>query len=155
MADKNNNKTGGRQKGSLNKRSQQFIDKLQELDCDPQSFLAQVMVGEEPSLGIHPFHSWLKRLVLSMGDRQAPTPEEWAELLDQAEKLLGYSQASLGERIGIAKELLQYISPKLRSIEIDASVDIPQFDVLAEGAKALLELKLVSIKESTKTMEIA
>jgi hypothetical protein len=78
-------KTGGRQKGTVNKRTAEVRDVLDRLQCDPIQVLA-----------------WL-----AMGDRKA----------------LGSKRAvPLDLRLWAAKELAQYVAPKLAAVRIEAEV---------------------------------
>ena len=40
-------KTGGRKKGTPNKRTQEVIDKLADLDCDPITGMAKIALDEK------------------------------------------------------------------------------------------------------------
>ncbi len=43
------NKTGGRKKGTPNKRTQEVIDQLTALDCDPIEGMANIALNEKNS----------------------------------------------------------------------------------------------------------
>ena len=43
------NKTGGRKKGTPNKRTQEVTDKLASLDCDPIEGMAKIAADEQNS----------------------------------------------------------------------------------------------------------
>ena len=147
-------KTGGRKKGTLNKSTLEFKERLKALNCDPQEFLAKVLTGEERSLGAHPFYDVIMNLDKALGEvARYPSKEQWKKLIEQAEALLKYTEAGLELRCRIATDLLPYIMPKLKQVELSGTVNNPDNDALVLGAKAILAAKLGALP-SRRTIEL-
>lgn len=133
----------GRQKGTKNKKTVEFAEKMAKLKCDPQEYLAKVMLGKEKSLGEHPFMNVLKVFERSFPiGKKAPTPDQWKELMKHARRHLKYDVATLEQRITIARELLPYLSPKLKAMDIATSLNINDLGNLAAGAREILAAKM-------------
>ena len=79
----------GRKKGTLNKRSVEVRDQLEELGCNPIAFLAATVLNDRKFLGL-------------------------ADGKDAPDVPLKYREDA-------ARDLLQYIAPKLKSIDFKSS----------------------------------
>ncbi len=101
-------KTGGRQKGTPNKRTSAIEAMLKRKGCDPLEFLADVVVGKTKVPLTH-ITSKTGKLVTIKG---LPT---------------------LDQRLSAARELAQYIAPKRKAIEIGDPDNV--LEILIKTAK--------------------
>lgn len=99
MATKEGQKTGGRQKGTPNKKTQVIEEILENLNCRPIEILAAVANGDplKARIGV-------------------------AELEDDF--LEGPVLPTLDQRIAAAKELCQYVYPKRKAIEHSGGINL-------------------------------
>lgn len=95
----------GRQKGTPNKRTFNAQKIAQELDFDPLEFLVMVVKNDWKGLG---FKSAYK----------TSTSGKKGE-----KKVTKTPHITFHMRLDAAKELIQYVYPKLRSVEIDTTKD--------------------------------
>jgi hypothetical protein len=91
MADSNGNKTGGREKGTLNKRSLRAQELAEELGCDPLKILLHFAMGDARALGY-----------VSVDE-------------DTGKETVGVIEPEM--RLSAAKEASSYLFPKLKAIE--------------------------------------
>lgn len=87
-------KTGGRQKGTPNKRSANLAQYLESVDCRPEEILARICNGEP--------------LTCRLNVGEANTDDDFVE----AEVLPTFDQ-----RMAAAKELMQYVHAKRKAVE--------------------------------------
>lgn len=92
MGAKNKPKTGGRKKGTPNKRTFDLMETLRRLDCDPIESLARIANGEPLRCLVH----LDKENGQFVSDEIEPTFEQ---------------------RLTAMKELAQYVYPKRKAIE--------------------------------------
>lgn len=102
MATKDGQKTGGRQKGVPNKKTQIIESILEELNCDPIKILAAVANGE-------PLKA---RIGVGELSKKAPGCEDGDDDFVEGDVI-----PTLDQRISAAKELCQYVYPKRKAIE--------------------------------------
>lgn len=102
MATKDGVKTGGRQKGVPNKKTQIIESILDELNCDPIKILAAVANGEQ------------MRARIGVGElsKKAPGREDGDDDFIEGDVI-----PTLDQRIAAAKELCNYVYPKRKAIE--------------------------------------
>jgi hypothetical protein len=108
-------KTGGRQRGSLNKGTQAIEEKLAALGCDPLQGLALIATGQE-TCGI-----CLGKKKLTYRRRK-----DGELLFDPGGKLMpcvncfgsGKEPIALGYRLKARAELANYVAPKRKAIEV-------------------------------------
>lgn len=76
--------------------------------------------GELPGR-VHPFYSHLKFMDKQVNgrrkNRKAPTADQWEDIMDHAERLLVAEQVGTQERLGLIKDVIGYIFPKLKAVE--------------------------------------
>lgn len=115
--DADGNKTGGRQKGTPNKRTQDLLDLAEEMEADPFLFLCKVMKGDLRDFGY------------AFPEDEIHNPEEEAELHPEDkgrnlsfDKTVGVMlpkhMIPLEMRIDAAKELMPYLHAKRKSVEL-------------------------------------
>lgn len=134
-------KTGGRQKGTPNKRTQEIQEKLEKLGCDPIEGLARIAKQAEQDA--------LEGWVDSIGDIVEafnPDQESAAELIDaMAKKLAGNAKLRL-DHLHLAttcyNALRKHWAPELKSIEVSAAggggIEELGNDVVTRMAQAFL-----------------
>lgn len=107
-------KTGGRKKGTPNKRSFDAIELAQEYDCDPLEFLLKVMTNDWKGLG---FKSEFK-----------PKSKYLKELKPNI---------TFDQRIRAAEEALQYLYPKRKPVDKNGDDQDPLSKLLelVDGSK--------------------
>jgi len=107
--------------GIVNKRSLEVKNKMEELGVDPVMFLA-LTVNNDIKQPLHPFlFQFLEIKRLRKG--KPPTPKQWEELCklaEDAQEDFRYD-VPLEQRQKAAVDLLPYIYPKLKHIEVDAT----------------------------------
>ena len=86
-------KTGGRQKGTPNKRTVEFAERLEKLNCDPLELMARMVNGEE-------------------------TQPAKVGVDDDGNTIIEDLPPSWELRASCAKELLQYLYPKRKALEL-------------------------------------
>jgi len=100
-------KTGGRAKGTPNKKTQDVIDRLKELNCDPIEGMAKIAMNACPCLSCEE-----KGFIIITPEN--PEDKEVCPNCDGSGKLT----ASLELRGQMYKELAQYVAPKRKAIEV-------------------------------------
>ena len=96
MADKNGKKTGGRQKGVINKRSFDARALAEAKGCDPLEILIDIAKGDWAALGYK--SAAIKKVNLGI---------EYEEVI-----------ITLDNRMSAAREAAKYIYPQLKSMEL-------------------------------------
>jgi len=100
-------KTGGRKKGTPNKKTQEVIDRLKELNCDPIEGMAKIAMNACPCLSCEE-----KGFIVV--NPEDPEDKEPCPNCNGDGKLT----ASLELRGQMYKELAQYVAPKRKAVEI-------------------------------------
>ena len=100
-------KTGGRKKGTPNKKTQEVIDRLKELSCDPIEGMAKIAMNDCPCTSCN-------EAGFIVIDTNKPEEKETCPDCNGAGKLA----ASLELRGQMYKELAQYVAPKRKAIEV-------------------------------------
>lgn len=119
------NAAGGRKssrKGIPNKRSQEVVDRLKELGCDPLELSAKIALGQELD-GPHPSLGEFQRLAhdlqhaLEKDDTEAvlATPGKLSALIDEH---LTRGYVSMDLRSTHIRDLMQYRHPKRKAVEV-------------------------------------
>jgi hypothetical protein len=108
-------------RGIANK-TMEFVDRMDELGCAPEEFLARVIIGQEPPAA-NPFldllELWLER------NRDKPLTEaRIAQLMERARKYLSYEPASIDIRVNAARDLMQYKYPKRKAVEHTGNITV-------------------------------
>lgn len=104
MSDKTGKKSGGRKKGTTNRKSHRFEELLKNHNYDPLEELLKLLTED--------CFEKLSELLLN-----AASPEERTEIW-RAMTL------SVKDRASLNLKMLEFIYPKLKAIEIDGSVEI-------------------------------
>lgn len=113
-------KTGGRQKGTPNKSTQEVANRLAELGCDPLELSAKIALGQELD-GPHPSVKEFRELVLDIekaieGKVDINTlPDRLTALIDE-HLMAGYVPMEL--RSKHVADLMQYRHPKRKAVEV-------------------------------------
>ena len=114
---------GGRKKGQLGKRTIIFRELMGK-----EGLLAEGLVklivdviqkGELPGR-VHPFYAnlnFLNKKIQKRKTNKAPTAEEWEQVMDHAERLLIGDVVSTDHRLGLIKDVIGYIFPRLKAVE--------------------------------------
>jgi len=142
----------GRPPGTPNRKTLLAKERLLELGCDPEEFLALVMTGKEPSLAPNPVLVFLREIHNDLPKGDGPPRDVWDKIMEICERELGYGEATLDQRIKIAIDLMGYCRPKLKSVEFQGKLETPDLASLAAGARELLAAKL---DQGVKTIEVA
>lgn len=116
MADSEGNKTGGRQKGTPNKKSAELLELAEEMGADPFDFLCKIMKGDLRDFGyVYP-------------DDEIYNPEDDPDgsnlFLDK--KVMAFlprHMIPLELRTEAAKELMPYLHAKRKSVELKTPED--------------------------------
>jgi len=108
-------KKGGRVKGTPNKKTQDVIDRLKELNCDPIEGMARIAMSAATCLS-------RDSLGFMIADQDKPEDKDVCTNCDG----LGKLAASLELRGQMYKELAQYVAPKRKAIEMSGPDGGPQ-----------------------------
>lgn len=92
-------KTGGRKKGTPNKKTQEVIERLKELNCDPIEGMARIAMND---------------ITCSVCEGAGKIDEEGCEPCYGSGKLL----STIELRGQMYKELAQYVAPKRKAVEL-------------------------------------
>jgi len=103
-------KTGGRKKGTPNKKTQEVIERLKELGCDPIEGMAKIAMGVSPCV--------------SCEESGFIKAEEEKEVCPNCNGL-GVLESSIELKGQMYKELAQYIAPKRKAVEISGDIENP------------------------------
>ncbi len=107
-------KTGGRVKGTANKRTQEVIDRLASLKCDPIEGMALIALGKAKC----PECAGKKVQLYSMGVMNyVVDTRDGMEMTCQQCSGTGFEPTPLELRGRMFAELAQYIAPKRKAIE--------------------------------------
>ena len=129
MATKDGAKTGGRQKGGLNKRSQAVTDMLNEMGCDPIVGMAKIALGDvkcpackKGKVSATEFYKLIGKAL-----PQAYTDVDPKTLVARNLDCPmccgdGVDAITLGFRAQMMKELAAYHSPKLSASKIEGEL---------------------------------
>jgi len=109
-------------KRGLPKKTMEFVDRMEELGCRPEEFLARVIIGQEPPK-MNPFYDLLE-LWLTKNKDKALTSQRISQLLGRARKYLMYEPAPLEIRVNAARDLMQYKYPKRKAVEHSGNVQV-------------------------------
>ena len=120
-------KTGGRQKGTLNKAKSDITEKLASMGCDPIVGMARIALDCEKELQI------LDNAIADTDDA-----------LIKADNIRCKNQHII-QAGNMYKELAQYVAPKKRAMEHSGSIDTGSI------AEKLSELKQLSINAEQST----
>ena len=94
---------------------QQYRQKINEGDItDPLMFLEAIQSGQDPR-----HISQLYELVRTITDFTDgnPSPEDWEEVVCLISEEFRYRAVSIGESIGAAKTMAEYLHPKRKQVE--------------------------------------
>ena len=107
-------KTGGRKAGAPNKKSQEVIDKLEGLGCDPIEGMARIALQAEKDAT-----DSFKSMIDGVSESIAEGSEDIESLLDSIfSKHVKERREHLMLAGGMYKELAQYVAPKRKAIEM-------------------------------------
>lgn len=116
---------GGRVVGTPNKLTKQAIERMEELNFDPLEFAVAIARGEELCTD-HPVWPILQQWLLELKDVVAskqwasmPTLEKIDQFASYCEKLLKESYTPIDVRSRHTLELLNYVYPKRKAMEVD------------------------------------
>jgi len=141
-------RTGGRKKGTPNKKTQALLDRLEELACDPLELSAKIALGEEldgPHPSLSSFHAFADKLAKLEDKGGAVTPELIEELRTLVDDNLTSGYVPLELRSKHIVDLMQYAHPKRKPEDRAGSSDIG----LADGAGRRLVIGFVDADEGT------
>lgn len=110
-------------KRTLRARSQDLIEMMEDRGIEPELFLGLVVKGDEPP-NRHPFLDWLMEYDKETLGGHPPNVEQWALILERAQKELSQVPATLDQRITAAKDLMPYLYPKLQSVQHSGGVNV-------------------------------
>lgn len=131
----------GRPKGSLNKRTSEMLEILSGMDCSPERILAQIAMGQCPHKR-NPILAILEALEGTMiaDQRKQPTKEEWLDFTINIRKHIKHEQPTLELMQRSAKDLMPYIRPTLKSVDLNATGGFTIFDdtLAKQRAESLL-----------------
>lgn len=119
-------KTGGRQKGTPNKATPEFRERLERLGCRPEEFLAMTVNGTLPCI-------YCKPGARRDGDDECP-----------ACKGTGQEKIKVGDRITAAIRLLDSTDPRLAAKTVDKTVRrfvVARMNALSAEDRAEIERK--------------
>lgn len=102
MAKSDGKKSGGRAKGTPNKRTQELIEIAGDLDCNPFEILCMIAMNDWEGLGYHDGE-------VQKESKQGHTFYE--------------ERIKLEHRLAAAREAAQYLYPKRKAIEIQGKVE--------------------------------
>lgn len=112
----------GMQKRAIPKRTMEFVERMDELHCHPEEFLARVIIGQEPPAS-NPFYEVLKLWCENNRDKPL-TGERIDKLLGRAAKYLKYEPAPIDIRVNAARDLMQYKYPKRKAVEHSGNINV-------------------------------
>lgn len=122
MANKDGTKSGGRQKGTLNKITQDVVATLDALGCNPLELSAKIAMGEELD-GPHPalavFYAFADKLAGLEGKGGAVTPEMVEELRGLIDDNLTAGYVPIELRSKHINELKKYIYPQRKAVDVN------------------------------------
>lgn len=110
-------KTGGRIKGSTNKKTLEVIDTLAKLKCNPIEGMAKIAMDDRA-----PLDTKNRKMVKELRDLLKGKPD----LLEFFEMVLASWQGYAPElRAKMYSELAQYVFPKRKAVELSTDPDNP------------------------------
>lgn len=126
MATKDGRKTGGRQKGTPNKITQNVMQRLAELKCDPLDLSAKIALGQDldgphPALGA--FYAFADDLAKLEDKGGAVTPELVEALRELIDDNLTRGYVPLELRSKHIVDLMRYTYPQRRAVEVKAEIE--------------------------------
>ena len=95
--------------------TQQYRKRINEGDItDPLLFLEAIQSGQDPRA-----ISRLYKLIETINDFTGgkPDPEDWEEVVDLVTTEFKYKGVSVGDSIGAAKTIAEYLHPKRKQVE--------------------------------------
>jgi hypothetical protein len=99
-----------------------FVDRMDQLGCAPEEFLARVILGQEPPKE-NPFFPLLK-LWLESNRGKVLSDTQIEQITLRAAKYLTYEPASVETRAAAARDLMQYKYPKRKAVEHTGNVNV-------------------------------
>ena len=147
-------KSGGRQKGTPNKKTQDLLARLEELRCDPLELSAKIALGQELD-GPHPALPAFRQVIQDMrtlfekGEPITDVEADRLEALVDEHLMAGYVPIEL--RSKHIADLMQYTHPKRKAVEMTGANGnelIPSFDPSALSTDALRELVTVILSSN-------
>lgn len=129
----------------------EFQEVMAEADCEPEMFLARVMNGVETP-DAHPFLYVLEQFAKDLNG-EAPTVAQFAELLQEAREYLRYEPADIDLRVACAKELLPYLYPKRKAVDVQHQINIGTGVMVAPGMQDSDDAFQAIVKQQTKQMD--
>ncbi len=125
-------KTGGRKAGAPNKKSQEVIDKLEALDCDPIEGMARIALQAEKDAS-----DSFKSIIDGMNEVITEGDDDIEGVLNSIfSKHVKERREHLMLAGGMYKELAQYIAPKRKAIEMSGP---DGKDLIPEAIKVIYE----------------
>ena len=125
-------KTGGRKAGAPNKKSQEVIDKLEGLGCDPIEGMARIALQAEKDAT-----DSFKSIIDSMNEAITEGSEDIEGLLSS---IFSKNTKERREHLllagGMYKELAQYVAPKRKAVEMSGPNGK---DLIPEAIKVIYE----------------
>ncbi len=112
----------GLKKRAIPKRTMEFVERMDELGCHPEEFLARVIIGQEPP-SCNPFYEVLK-LWCERNKDNVLTRDRIDQLLGRASKYLKYEPAPIEIRVNAARDLMQYKYAKRKSVEHTGNINV-------------------------------
>lgn len=120
--DSNSPPPPGRHKRGVPQKTMEFVDRMDQLGCAPEEFLARVIMGQEPP-SQNPFLDLLE-LWCERNRDQRLTGERIDQLLGKARKYLSYEPAPIDVRVNAARDLMQYKYPKRKAVEHTGNINV-------------------------------
>lgn len=102
---------GGRPKGSVSKYTRTMIDRLEELGCDTVEITARIAMGDAVGLKM-----------MSAEERALPGVTQDGVIVQESGETRAANLIPIEMRLKAATELLNYIAPKRKAIEITGEV---------------------------------
>jgi hypothetical protein len=125
-------KTGGRKAGAPNKKSQEVIDKLDSLGCDPIEGMARIALQAEKDAS-----DSFKSIIDSMNEAITEGEEDIEGVLNAIfSKHTKERREHLLLAGGMYKELAQYVAPKRKAVEMSGP---DGKDLIPEAIKVIYE----------------
>jgi len=107
-------KTGGRKAGAPNKKTQDVIDKLEAMECDPIEGMARIALQAEQDASTS-----FKSIIDGMNEVISEGDEDIEGVLNSIfSKHVKERREHLMLAGGMYKELAQYVAPKRKAIEM-------------------------------------
>lgn len=137
---KGTTKTGGRKKGTPNKRTVDVMNRLNDLGCDPIALLVETSHGmidcrhcdEQGKVSVDQYFLITRT---SMPDEFAEMPPEVRlNTVLECPYCRGTKMRALDDTLTVRArtELLQYIAPKRKAIEVTGELELSHEDALKE-----------------------